>query len=265
MEYTGERMLPEASDPRTFWEHVYRYRFASQRCAGCDTLDIACGEGYGTASLLAAGAKSVLGVDISAEACAHAAAKYSVPTRQGSAVEIPCKNAEFDLVVSFETIEHVTDQAAFVAEACRVLRPGGRFIVSTPSRDVYREVTPQNPFHVSELTPDEFTAALARKFNRVELFAQNPRRARWWSPYQLVAELSPLRRVRGNRRFLQAIQRKLCPEIVGEVPAELRDNPVQSIRSGESGSFPWVNPFAVVPVRGYFGAMPIYLVAVCQV
>jgi SAM-dependent methyltransferase len=265
MEYTGERMLPEASDSGTFWEHIYRYRFASGFCSGRDALDIACGEGYGTASLMAAGARSVLGVDISAEACAHAVRKYGVPTRQGSATEIPSEPCQFDVVVSFETIEHVADPEAFVSEARRVLRSGGHFVVSTPSRDTYREVTPNNPFHVSELAPAEFMNLLQKRFSKVELFGQKPRRAEGWSALQLVAEVSPLKRIRGAGRLLGILQKAFCGEIVGSVDAVCRTNPVQLVLSNTASACPWVNPFAVVPIRKYSGAAPTYLVAVCQV
>src|SRR5688572_17038072 len=89
MDFTGERMIPEVADPHMFWEHVYRYRFAASYAPGRRVLDIACGEGYGSAALLKAGAASVIGVDISAEAVAHARRKYGVDARVGDAAAIP--------------------------------------------------------------------------------------------------------------------------------------------------------------------------------
>jgi O-antigen biosynthesis protein len=62
---SGERMVPERSGGLTFWEHVYRYAFASDFVKGKYVLDIACGEGYGSAVLLKAGAEKVIGIDIS--------------------------------------------------------------------------------------------------------------------------------------------------------------------------------------------------------
>src|ERR1017187_3861818 len=92
MEYTDERMIPEYSDTQTFWDHIHRYRFASKWVKGKRVLDIASGEGYGTFGLLSAGAKSVIGVDIDEEACAHAARKYGIDARVGSAEDIPLES-----------------------------------------------------------------------------------------------------------------------------------------------------------------------------
>ena len=81
---TGERMVPEKTASATFWEHVERYRFAAKYVGGKDVLDVACGEGYGSAGLLKAGAKSLVGVDVaSGEAAAHARAKYGIDAKTG--------------------------------------------------------------------------------------------------------------------------------------------------------------------------------------
>src|SRR6266576_1247061 len=76
--YTGERMIPEKAESATFWEHIYRYRFATRYVRNKRVLDIACGEGYGSFGLLRAGSASVVGVDISEEACANARQKYGI-------------------------------------------------------------------------------------------------------------------------------------------------------------------------------------------
>ena len=103
----GERMVPETSDRFTFWEHVYRYAFASRFVAGKRVLDIACGEGYGAAALQKAGASHVIGVDVSGDACVHALKRYGLDARPGSGEQIPLADDSVDVVVSFETIEHV--------------------------------------------------------------------------------------------------------------------------------------------------------------
>ena len=162
---TDERMVPEHADAPTVLEHLYRYRFAAQYVGGKRVLDIACGEGYGAAGLLAAGASSVFGVDIASEACQHARAKYGVTAVVGSATAIPVADAQFDAVVSFETIEHVAEPAEFVREARRVLKPGGTFVVSTPNKLIFRQVALDNPYHFSEMTSGELTALLTKEFS----------------------------------------------------------------------------------------------------
>src|SRR5690349_799341 len=130
LEPTAERMVPENSDLFTFWEHVYRYAFASRFVSGKRVLDIACGEGYGAAALQKAGAAQVIGVDISEAVCLHARNKYGIDARPGTAEQIPLLDRSIDVIVSFETIEHVPDPHRFLDECVRILVPGGRLIIS---------------------------------------------------------------------------------------------------------------------------------------
>ncbi len=177
MEFTGERFVPDEVAGVIAAEHLSRYRGAAELAAGKDVLDLACGEGYGS-ELLARTARSVLGVDISQEAVDHAAQTYArahLSFQQGSADAIPAPDDAFDLVVSFETIEHVPEevQQAFLREVRRVLRPGGVFLVSTPDRALYTDARAyHNPFHVKEFSRAEFSAFLGQVFPRVSLLAQ---------------------------------------------------------------------------------------------
>src|SRR5437868_8858698 len=100
LDFTGERMVPERAGSETFWEHIYRYRFATGFVRNKRVLDIACGEGYGTAALLQAGAASVIGVDISADVCDHARRKYGIDARPGNALNIPLPGQSVDVVIS---------------------------------------------------------------------------------------------------------------------------------------------------------------------
>src|SRR5260370_30915583 len=100
LEPTGERMVPESADMFTFWEHVYRYAFASRFVKGRRVLDIACGEGYGAAALQKAGAAHVIGIDISESVCLHARKKYGLDARPGTGKQIPLHDSSADVVVS---------------------------------------------------------------------------------------------------------------------------------------------------------------------
>src|SRR5438046_354833 len=134
--WTGERLTTDVSGQVEI-EHLHRYFFARVLCRDLDVLDIASGEGYG-AALLAQVARSVVGVEISNEAVAHAQAAYHQPKLryiQGDARKIPLPDSSVDAVVSFETIEHFYEHEAFVAEVKRVLRPNGFFIVSSPETE----------------------------------------------------------------------------------------------------------------------------------
>jgi hypothetical protein len=157
------------------YEHRHRYAICLEFARDNDVLDIACGEGYGS-SLLAPVARSVTGVDIDDVAIRHAAARYPATNlvfRTGSATEIPLPDASIDVVVSFETIEHLTDHRTMLSEIVRVLRPAGRIVISSPNKRVYSDLHGvANAFHVRELYFDEFRDLLRDFFPRIRLFGQ---------------------------------------------------------------------------------------------
>lgn len=197
MEWTGERFVPWLRDAEIACEHLHRYAWVSTMAKGKDVLDIACGEGYGT-SMLAAHARTAVGVDIDAAAVAHAATKYQRPNLRyvaGAANAIPIeKGASFDLVCCFEAIEHIEDQDGLLTEASRLLRTDGLFVVSTPNKTEYQGHSgEQNPFHVRELELHEFEALLRRHFEHVVLLGQRVAADSFIWPLTDGAEDSPSR------------------------------------------------------------------------
>jgi SAM-dependent methyltransferase len=108
----------------------------------------------------------------------HAARFYSRPNLQfarGDTRRIPLADAAVDVVTSFETIEHFLEQEEFLRDVCRVLKPDGFLLISTPDRDVYSPSgCTANPFHVRELSRKEFTSQLAAHFPTVSIFLQRP-------------------------------------------------------------------------------------------
>jgi ubiquinone/menaquinone biosynthesis C-methylase UbiE len=173
--FTGERYHPEV--PREMaYEHWHRYAFAMELARGRRVLDAACGEGYG-AALLSRTAASVVGVDLSAEAIAHARSRYAGPRlrfEQGDVLRLEgIADASVDLVVSFETLEHLAEHDELLAAFARVMTPDGLLLVSTPDRHTYSEVAGnRNPHHVKELYREEFEALLGRHFKRFRLYGQ---------------------------------------------------------------------------------------------
>jgi SAM-dependent methyltransferase len=172
--FTGER-LTAAVGGQVQIEHYHRYLFARSLVAGLDVLDVASGEGYGSA-LLAQVARLVIGVEHSGSTVRTAAGNFPRPNLQflqGDARALPLADGCVDAVVSFETIEHFDRQDDFLREVRRVLRPDGSFIVSTPDRDIYSPAgTPANPFHVRELSRSEFTSLLRGAFRHVRVMRQ---------------------------------------------------------------------------------------------
>lgn len=173
--FTGERFTPECV--REMWyEHWHRYAFALPVLAGKRVLDCACGEGYGSA-MLATRATLVDGVDLSAEAIAHAKARYgSAPNlqfHQGNALELPFADQQFDAVVSFETLEHLVEQEQLLAGFRRVLKQDGFLLISSPDKRVYSDLTGyQNEFHLKELYRDELLNLLQQYFPATRVFGQ---------------------------------------------------------------------------------------------
>ncbi|MNK26014.1 putative S-adenosylmethionine-dependent methyltransferase [compost metagenome] len=172
IEFTGERFVPSEQGVIR-QEHLHRYAWCLPIVAGKDVLDLASGEGYGSA-MLAGQARSVRGVDISADAVAHAAEKYAdranLQYLQGSAALVPLPEDCVDVVVSFETVEHLLEQEQMLAEIRRVLRPGGVLVMSSPNKEVYSDKAGyHNEYHVKELYLDQFVALLNTQFPAVRI------------------------------------------------------------------------------------------------
>ncbi len=171
---TGERFNPGMTGEIEL-EHVHRYRFASQFVTGKRVLDIASGSGYGSA-FLANTAQAVVGVDRDTTAIDFSMATYQRPNLtflQGDCTEIPIADGSVDVVVSFETLEHVAQQDELMAEIRRVLTPSGLLVMSTPDRVQYSDIPGYcNPFHLRELSRTEFAELIGTYFRRFKLLGQ---------------------------------------------------------------------------------------------
>jgi SAM-dependent methyltransferase len=173
--FTGERYIP-SQDGEIRLEHLHRYVLACSLAHGKAVLDMACGEGYG-AALLGRVAREVIGIDLSSEAIAHAQATYehqrNVRFIRADASQTGLPDACVDVVVSFETIEHLAEQTEMLTEVRRVLRPEGVLIISSPNRPVYNlGRSCSNDFHVKELDLNEFEEVLKINFSSIEYYGQ---------------------------------------------------------------------------------------------
>ncbi len=173
--FTGERFTPECV--REIWyEHMHRYVAIRQLIAGKRVLDMACGEGYGS-HMMSRHAAQVTGMDISDEAISHARDRYAstenLSFAQGSVTAIDAADDSFDVIVSFETIEHLHEQEQMLSEFDRVLTADGMLIISSPDKATYSDaVGHDNEFHVRELYRDEFESLLDRHFPARLMYAQ---------------------------------------------------------------------------------------------
>jgi SAM-dependent methyltransferase len=171
---TGERTVPGIAE-ENYWfrRHEAAYAALLPYCADAVVLEAGCGEGYG-AALIASRARRVLGLDYDELTAAHVARAYPVvDVVRGNLAGLPVRSSTVDVVANLQVIEHLWDQEGFLTECLRVLRPGGRLLVTTPNRITFSpgRDTPLNPFHTRELAGAELAELVVQAGFRVELLA----------------------------------------------------------------------------------------------
>ncbi|MCL0094966.1 class I SAM-dependent methyltransferase [Dehalococcoidia bacterium] len=161
-----------------YQKHINRYIFASRFVRDKVVLDVACGAGTGSKYLVSKGAKKVVGVDISEDAIREA----KIWNERGNGAQFVLSDAEslpflshsFDVVISFETIEHLKEPERFLFECKRVIKKGGIFICSTPNKRITTPIfrKPSNPYHVKEFYPKEFCDLVGSYFADTVAYGQ---------------------------------------------------------------------------------------------
>lgn len=178
MENTRERALPgdqtqPLEDHLVYLKHVALYRYANKFTPSKRILDLGCGEGYG-AQILASAARLVVAADYSAETVLHAALKYAGKNLVFivcDAQQLPFRPDVFDMVVSFEVIEHLASVRRYLGEIRRVLSQTGLLLVSTPNRllRLLPFQKPWNRFHLREYDFKSFAGALGAEFRHLRV------------------------------------------------------------------------------------------------
>lgn len=158
----AERVIPGLTSNYMFKQALARYQFAKKFIKNKNVLDAACGTGYATIGT---------GIDNNPEAITFAQRHYQAKYVVGDILNMPFKNHFFDVVTSFETIEHV-DANKFLLEIKRVLKKNGILILSTPCKN-----GPSNsPYHVREFTKVELEILLKKHFKTVAIYGQTSSR-----------------------------------------------------------------------------------------
>lgn len=182
LEPTTERIIPEnfQSDQESYLlylMHVATYRYSLNFVKGKKVLDYGSGSGYGTA-LISDSCLQIIGVDVSDEAVSHARSHFSAPNLSYLQIEraevapLPFPDSSFDVVISFQVIEHVDEVSAYLHEIERVLVPRGRVLIATPDRShrLFSFQKPWNIWHLREYSQEGLNNILAKYFLDVKVY-----------------------------------------------------------------------------------------------
>jgi len=155
--------------------HLVRYKFVKGFLKPTDEiLDVACGTGYGT-RMLSDFCKSATGIDINEDTVAYAIKNYGGENRsyyQGNILEII---GQYDIIVCFETIEHIDKEEGLLAveNLKKCLKPNGILFISTPKKLPEEELSPGRlEYHKYEYDYEDFIALLKGSFERPIIFSQ---------------------------------------------------------------------------------------------
>lgn len=165
--HTAERVSrTDASDNYVFQRSILAYHHAAGLVSG-DVLEIGTGMGYGI-ELIAPAAKRYTTID--KNKAYDATLPHNVEFRKMEVPPIDFEAESFDYVISFQVIEHIKHDRKFIKEVSRVLRKGGKFIVSTPNAPM--SLT-RNPWHIREYTESQLCQLLAAGFTHIEAYGVN--------------------------------------------------------------------------------------------
>jgi len=250
--YTGERLVINDQikqlHPLCLEQHLQRYIFASDYVKGKNILDAACGSGYGTKILYDAGALTCTGIDISNESVKYAQKTYgsnNISYTLGDVNKLSFNDGSFDVIVSFETIEHINNGQTWIKESARLLNENGLFIISTPNRSItnpgaYFNDKPTNPYHMFEYNTLEFIGELLCEYDIMNLYGQ--------------ALVDGFKRERSHKFFTyRTFIKKILPQTIKSMSHKFRVNNIIPDQKND-----------LVPFSDIKNLQPTFIIAVCK-
>jgi len=175
MKDTGERhfLKTEFVDSADYYVHLLHiasYEFALNYVKNNKVLDYGCGTGYGT-YLLSKSAQSVVGVDVSGESVAYAKEHYVSDNVIFKGIN-ELGNEKYDVIVSFQVIEHVKNDKAYINKLKKLLNPNGVLLLTTPNKQgrIFNYIQkPWNKYHLKEYSVKSMSNLLKRFFADFEI------------------------------------------------------------------------------------------------
>jgi len=219
-------------------EHLDRYNFALNFIKEIDiVLDAACGSGYGS-EILATKAKQVIALDFSDHAIKYAQKNHSkkniIFKKADLNEKIELADNLVDIVISFETLEHILNQDIMLSEFKRVLKPDGKLIISTPDNDIISGgLKSDNPFHVKELNKIQFLLLIENFFSLIELYGQGilTKLPFWKMSLKKFRRITFLRKVKQRLMKLLGLEKAVHSHFAAEAFTEITKIPVDQKNS----------------------------------
>lgn len=198
--------------------HKFPYEIAASLANDLDVLDLGCNVGYGTYAV-SRSARSIIGIDVSEKVINDARNSYQAENLSFSSFDgttLPFPDESFDLVISFQVIEHIEDCQRYLSEVSRVLKRHGIFFATTPNATLRLDIgmKPWYKFHVREYRPDELSALIKRHFPKTEIFGLHATPSLYAVEHDRVTAIRNSQRRRSGRDRLKSAIRSCIPEFI---------------------------------------------------
>lgn len=165
--YTTEIASDKIASDNPIHQRLLKAYYLAEEYVNGDLLEIGCGEGRGI-SLLKDKCTSYTAIDKIAAVLDKLKQEHAGVTFIQDNIP-PMHKVEdnlYDVIISFQVIEHIKDDKLFLEEIFRALKPGGKALLTTPN---IKKTLTRNPWHIREYTADQLEKLAGSIFSKVEM------------------------------------------------------------------------------------------------